>query len=428
MGVHHKLIRFSIKENLRPLQNNGTSHLDRLKFHHLVSELPVAEVLRGLPQNRLGEKSLRTSILGTRLTAILSYYKAMTNRRAELEHLYYRCLQTEQPWERLGLIQEGERMAEADEESLFSFRMLLANTGFDVDKPELSLAAFTWCLYTFDHNRNLSHHLHWMLMKFKSVVWSLNFYPQTTLKQLDDISEEFRTRLLRAGYSARSYYELRSDLAIDSGRLEEAVALIEVWRRMRKDVLSSNDASEANKLVYVYSYARQWETAIEISEPLRRGVLRSDTIPNHTYSMIAKSYIKLGDLDQGLYYAHEGVLATEGSLEYLEETYELMEDFALLGRYGSGIELMERRMSWLKLVGDPFDRYRFYASALMLLKPALKENPDLQLRLSTAYLQENHLKDNRADTLLQYYEKEAHTLGTAFNRRNGNTHWTDYFL
>jgi hypothetical protein len=54
-------------------------------------------------------------------------------------------------------------------------------------------------------------------------------------------------------------------------------------------------------------------------------------------------------------------------------------------------------------------------------------NPDLQLRFSESVIAENGLKDNRADTALADFSLKADALGKAFNQRNGNTHWTDYY-
>jgi hypothetical protein len=88
---------------------------------------------------------------------------------------------------------------------------------------------------------------------------------------------------------------------------------------------------------------------------------------------------------------------------------------------------MERRIGCLSLT-RPLRKYRFYASAVLLLKPALEINPDLQLRLPESFLTENDLKDTRAETVLTYFSSQADILGKAFNKRNGNTHWTDYFL
>ncbi len=335
---------------------------------------------------------------------------------------YNKAVAAPEPRQRLTLLQEGEARFESDVEALLVFRVQMSHSALEIDQPELGLASMLWALQTLDKNPNLSRYLQWMLHLLSWLTNAIQEYPQITLAQRDTILNEYGKRLLQAGYSPRGFVETHSIAASYAGFLKEALHLRLKAQEMPLDKMCNDLAIAVNCLVYLYYQLGNWEETLRTAEPIISGAIKNDVVPRWTYPMIAKAYFKNGDREKGFQYTNRGIRAIEGRDDF-EVASELMEDCALIGLTDGGIDLLERHYRLLEL-SRPLSKYRFYASATLVLNTA---DRDQQLKIAPSFLEEHKLANNRIGTLLDYFSSQADSLGKAFNERNGNTHWTDYF-
>ncbi len=328
---------------------------------------------------------------------------------------------------RLSLIQEAERIAEADglsESDLFDIRMALCDAAVFSGQVHVLLVAFTWCCAVYDRRRAEFQDQDWsILWRFKWMLPKLASFPNVARGQIESALEDFLRRTREAGYTDRSYHYMRFILAQRMGEFDEAVHRREQWALFSRDRLSDCLACETNNVVEFSVEAKRWGEALEQAAPIIAGRQTCAEVPHATLGPIAKAAANLGQLENARTWIKRGIRMTAGNLAFLNTTASMVDALAALGDYEAGLRLFEKRLRWAIESRDNRDRLLYFIAGLALLDRALRSEGHFRVKIPEEIRNGAHLPDNDAESVRAWLELEARKLGHAFDQRNGNGYW-----
>lgn len=305
-----------------------------------------------------------------------------------------------------------------DLESGYHFRIEMMNQAQFCGHPERVIAALAWCLQLSD-DEPLRFNSREPLWQYKWLVVSLPEFhsvsPGTIDAALDDLSERF----IRAGWGQHGPIKLRMSVALTMGDVAAAGGYYEAWCRQRRGSGSDCPACDADDVVRLLIAQHQPEAAIQAAGPLLRGKLRCAEMPQITYGRVLQPLMELGRIDDARKYHSLGAKVPVNDAQLLVTTTRHIEFLARAGQLDCATELLQRRLAVALEAPNPRERFYVYAAAARLMRRHLEAE-----HTGTALVLPAPLRDQQADdaeSLAQYFEREAEALATKFDQRNGNS-------
>lgn len=331
------------------------------------------------------------------------------------------------PREKSSLLREAIRIADENDDVQWAVEMRLdliyELNQLSEDQEEITV--FSRILDDYENNKDLIQEDD-ILWKYKW-IWGCAFdLPEIPKVQVDAIAEDFKTRILRNGYSARSYYHL---LSVQNTRMRQYDKAKEYADKMQNEKLDDMmcEACELNFLLDIYLETGKFDEAYHRAQPL---ISRQVTC----YEANLRAFLKLS------YYAQKAgrtEIATDMCARAEEALVGREKDEYLLPYLGSfityyfmtnpqrGWEYVECCVPW-SLRTSKYKKYRFGCDMAEALK--YESRPEVKLELPEEFPFYNAEGIYQVAELRDYFYKQAEGLAHQYDTRNGNNGYMERIL
>lgn len=342
----------------------------------------------------------------------------------QIQKIMVKVEQHAQPDDKIRLLKEAISLADAhnDLEWGFDLRMELMDQEFYTAHDNESLTAFAWLLEACDQHPDLFDEDE-LLWNYKWMISAARNNPGISFEQIDTILEDFKVRTQRNGYSLRPYYGQKLCLELyHLNNPQKAKEYLDLQSMEQRDSISDCRACELDDSVSVEIALGNIEKALDMSKDLFSGKLSCAHVPYMTYCSFLSHFHENKDMKK----ADEFFVKAEKSLEEMEN------DSSQIGNIGTMInflndydkerawEYFQKYIHW-SLECDEKSKFDISAEVLSLLKTG-----------GTKVLQINSAMPwYKADgnynllELYNYYHKQATEIASRFDKRNGNTCFTN---
>ena len=294
------------------------------------------------------------------------------------------------------------------------------------------LAPFVWCLARQAERPDLfderaSFHLRW---HYKWAVTAAARNPAVPLEQVRTLEDGMEAFYREQGASMHTVHGQRFYVARNLGRGDEARAELVAWRATPRDDSSDCEACDPERQVVQAIDDGDDELAIATAVPVLAGEIGCFEQPASIRTTVLLPLLRTGrtraawDAHVRAYRAYRHDPRHVGGLE--DHFYYL----ALSGHVDRGLRILRRHASWTALCDSASDLEGFVCGAAVLLHQATREGRGGE-RLGVD-LPENPTwcpgaAVGAGSTLAEAAarcEAWARRIDTAYDRRNGNDHWT----
>jgi hypothetical protein len=328
------------------------------------------------------------------------------------------------PDDRIALLKQAINLADAhnDVEWAFDLRLDLIRDEKDTSRCDESLPAFTWILDAYDRNPELFDEEDF-LWEYKWMLGSVRRNSSISLEQMETITEDFKTRLLRNGYSLRPYYTTKIHTAFFLDNLDDAKKYIDLRNKEIKDEMANCRACELDDDVELEFRLGNYEKALTVGNNMLTKKIICTHMPFSCYCTCVKYFQKSGDMEK----AYEYFQKAEADLAELSDTSQISE-IGIMIRFLTDYDkekawsFFEQHAHWNVNSEDYLD-FLFSVSVLPLLKS--KETKILNVNSSLEWYREDNTYD--IEEIYNYYYKKAKDLAERFDRRNGSGYFNEQF-
>jgi tetratricopeptide (TPR) repeat protein len=328
------------------------------------------------------------------------------------------------PDDRIALLKQAINIADAcnDIEWGFDLRLDLIRDEKETSHCDESLPAFTWILDIYEKNPELFNEEDF-LWEYKWMLGSVRRNSLISLEQIESIIEDFKTRLLRNGYSLRPYYTTKAHLAFFLDNLDDARKYIEMRNLEVRDEMSNCRACELDDDVELELRLGNFEKALTMGNSMLTKKVTCTHMPFSCYCTCVKYFQKAGDMEK----AYEYFQKAETDLAELSDISQISE-IGIMVRFLTDFDkekawtFFEQHAHW-NIDSEDYLDFLFSVSVLPLWagegKRVLNVNPSLEW----------YRKDNTYDLkeVYNFYYKKAKDLAERFDKRNGNSYFSEQF-
>ncbi|MDR2026788.1 MAG: hypothetical protein LBQ01_04415 [Prevotellaceae bacterium] len=342
----------------------------------------------------------------------------------QIQKLLLRKEKLSSPLDRITLLKQAINLADAhnDIEWGFDLRLDLIRDEKDTSHCDESLPAFTWILDAYDKNPEMFDEEDF-LWEYKWMLGSVRRNSSISLEQIESIAEDFKTRLLRNGYSLRPYYTAKAHLAFFLNSPADAKKYIDLRNQEVRDEMSNCRACELDDDVELEMRLGNLEKAITVGNSMLTKKVTCTHMPFSCYCTCVKYFMKAGDTEKALEYFRKA----EADLAQLSDTSQISE-IGIMIRFLTDYDrekawtFFEQHAHW-NVDSEDFLDFLFSINVLPLLKGegsrVLNVNPSLEW----------YREDNTYDLkeVYNYYYKKAKDLAERFDKRNGSGYFGEQF-
>jgi hypothetical protein len=332
---------------------------------------------------------------------------------------------------KLALLEEAARLADSIQNVQYGYeiRNEIMETATFSGRDDLLLVAFTWNLAQFDKDPEEFDEFD-LLWKYKWVIGNVTNFPEVNRKQvfamLDDIERRYKT----FGSTLQVIWSLRRDVLLDFGLPDEADAANEKYRKLGRDPLSDCAACSAGSECDFHVMRGRWKKAVtSVNDVLAKNMTCAEE-PHRTYSRVLYPLLKTGELDRARDYQARGakLIAKEG-MEFLRAHGRQLEFLALTDDIPRAKRVLERRFNDAIGSVDVNSRMRFYRAAWIFCE-CLKADGATRIKIQLPDHETLPAVDDKGNrdtgALADWFRDESLALAKRFDKRNGNTWFSDY--
>jgi hypothetical protein len=326
------------------------------------------------------------------------------------------------PNDRIALLKQAINLADVhnDPEWGFDLRLDLIRDEKNTSRCNESIPAFVWILDAYDKNPELFDEKDF-LWEYKWMLGSVRRNSAISLEQIDSIFEDFKTRLLRNGYSLRPYYTSKVHLAFLLGNPDDAQKYLAIRNRTARDEMTNCRACELDDDVELEFRLGNFDKALTVGNSLLTKKITCTHMPFGCYCTCVQYFRKAGDMEK----AYEYFQKAEADLSELTDTSQIAETGIML-RFLTDFDrekawtFFEQYAHWNVDSEEYFD-FLFSINALPLLNGegcrVLNVHHSLPwYRVDNTYT----LKE-----IYIYYYNKAKDLAERFDKRNRNRYFSE---
>jgi len=346
----------------------------------------------------------------------------MTDPRTHMQRLRQEAKALPDGPAKVAVLEEAVRLADChrDGEWAYQLRRDLFAAGTDSGRPDVSLAAFAWCLAQFDRQPGRFDRDE-LLWGFKGIIGDAASFPEVSRRQLEDMLADMERRYRQAGSTMHAYHETCRDFYLQIGDLPNARRAQARLRRSRCDTHSSCAACLAGGDVWYYSDRRHWRRAAEAAQPVLAGQLTCHFQPHGTLTNVLLPLLHLGRVDEARVYQKRGyrLICQDTSCVSLH-AYQLR-FLVLVGDLAQAKRLLERHLP-AALTTVVLDRRLVFLFAAALWTERLLAQGICQVKVRLPAGPPPPAANGKSDVqaLKQWFTDEARVLARRFDARNGN--------
>lgn len=215
-----------------------------------------------------------------------------------------------------------------------------------------------------------------MLWMFKWIVEAATEFPQIEKKQVLGWFSEFRSELLKNGYSLRTWYEKRAIFYCCCDRAKMRLDY-EDFLNAPKDPMSDGTASELNSMVRFELELGRHDRAMKAATEIFTRSLHTEEVPCKTFHYLLTDAIRRGDRETADKYAGPLRGFCSGERFQLEPVGTIL-CYDALTDPARGLQFYAKNKSLRENSRNPFLCFWFDRGAAKLLTAAAKQGLSMQ--------------------------------------------------
>jgi hypothetical protein len=331
---------------------------------------------------------------------------------------------------RVDLLEQAAEIAEShnDSELAFEARHALIGAGLSSDQCAVMLVAFTWCLAHHDQDPE-RFGIHRILWEFRWVVSSLATFPEIRLAKIEEMTAEMARRYQMLGVSPRSFALMLRKMAIDMGDLKRANEAHEMLRRCPEDFLSDGPVTERGFDISFRLFRREYARAITAATPFLDRSLRSEHFEGQACADVLFPLVRANRAAEAMMYHRRGYRLRGANARHLDSIGKHISFLALTDNSDKAVRLFDKHFSAAVQTTNDFTRLKFYLELLTLFDRLVKSNIEtIKLAISggsTASVMSDARGRVSVRELHHWLLEQTKSLAERFDRRNGNTHYSN---
>lgn len=323
------------------------------------------------------------------------------------------------PREKANLLREAIRIADENEDVEWATEMRLdliyELNLISADVEEI--AVFSRILDDYENHKDLIKEDDF-LWKYKW-IWASTFdIPDVPMEQVKAVGEDYKTRILRNGYSLRTYYHRWSVEYTRMRQYDKAKEYIDKTLAEKVDDQSC-EACELNFMLDYYLETGQFDEAYSRAQPLIAKQISCYEANLRAYLKLAYYAQKAGkpEIAADMCARAEEGLAGREKDEYMILYLGLFIAYCFMTKPERGWEYAERCIGW-SLHTSTLKKYRFSCDMLEALK--YESRPEVRLNLPEDFPLYRPDGVYPVSALRDYFYQQAETLAQRYDARNGN--------
>ncbi|MDR1582579.1 MAG: hypothetical protein LBS55_04860 [Prevotellaceae bacterium] len=328
------------------------------------------------------------------------------------------------PYEKVKLIKKAINIADAHNDIGWGFdlRKQIIEAEQNTSSCAEGIPAFVWLLETHKNCPEICDEKDFM-PEYKWMIQVARRSANVSMQQFESIVEDYKTRLLRNGYSLHSYYTAKVQMAFQQNRLNEAKEYLDLRKSEKRDALSCCVACEIHDLVEYEFLCGDITKAVTVGAdifsikeycryiPFRTVCVALNILNKHGYGNSAEQLFKIANLS--LQRMQTGDMSNIGYIGLII--------YFLTGKdKNRAKDLFEKYLDW-SLNCEDYYNFQFSSRSLSLFKGS--GNCSLNINSAIPWYKPSGVYE--LPELYEYYKNQATTLATKFDARNGNTNLTD---
>lgn len=340
------------------------------------------------------------------------------NHNLEIQKILLTVDKTERIEDKIKFLKEAIKIADINNDINWGVDLRLNLLHNEIDTPGChnSFPAFTWILNAYDNNPELMDESEF-LWEYKWMADEAISSCDISLEQVDQIFEDLRKRLIRNGYSDRSYYSTLIFKHMFLGDWQGAREALEKRDQCTRDQMTDNEAWEHNIRVLLPLKEGNFDEAVYKAQDILSGKLTSNGLPFATLSCLcyylskgkdcrAEEYTRLANLEM----AKESVTSS-----FICNVAQVIFSLYVIGEKDKAWQHFEETAEWFLMASD-FLRFDY----LIFIMPLIQEKGTRTLNIS--YKMPYYKEDNiyNIEDLYNYYRPIAETYAIKFDERNKN--------
>ncbi len=290
----------------------------------------------------------------------------------------------------------------------------------------------------FDKHPEFQEEFHHDLMwSYKWIIGSIGNFTQLPLKQIENLFEQYIDFCKRFNYNLRSYYHKLINFMIHNVLPEDkfcGLTIKEAYKKFsltKRDDMSDCHACETDfEMFYYIEVEHDMEKALKKAKNILNGNLRCAEIPHVTYEELAYGYFCQGDIVNAEKYVRKAVriiLKDYGDEGGLLQSKSICFGILAYTDPKKSLTVMKKCLPYTVNNKNNSDMFYFYQAAYNLFSQ-LNEHEIEKVRLKLPYRNENIYKEDgiySTSELSEYFYDKAMEIAGKFDKRNGNSIYTD---
>jgi hypothetical protein len=311
---------------------------------------------------------------------------------------------------KIALLEEAIRIADAHLSFSHQYhaRMGLTEAAVMSGRVEKGIVSFAWCLANFERG---DHHYsdYTIIWHYKWICGNIKEFPDVSKAKIEEMLEDYRQWLQKAGYNLRSYYKLQRSWAEHRGDSEQAQQYFAKWQETEDDVMTDCEACEVNSEVYYWLNQGQFDTAYEKAQPLLKGGLTCHSVPQTTYSELLLPLLERGRKEEADTFYQRCYKGIHGESGFTSTAGDLIKYLVVVNQE-KAISVFEEFVNEVYQSRVPLTKYDFYLPSSLLLSYLTPDQQKL-LRMPEGLTPEK-------------IETEMREIAVKFDQRNGTPCFT----
>jgi hypothetical protein len=330
---------------------------------------------------------------------------------------------------KLAMLEEVVRLADSinDIPLAFEMRINLFHPAYQADRPEVSIAAFSWCLAQHDRQPRDDFY-QYLIDNYAGVIADLGNFPNVSRTQILDLLDDMERRHKTFGSTLHVVWSLRRDIFLDLGEHESAKKAHLVYVRKKPDDFSIPPLADLSNRADYFAIIGQYAKSVRaVEEYLSRGTTERDLIAE-TSLMMLTPLTRLRKFDRAAEcFAHVEAKSRRYTSTQLRESVRILFYLSMTDQFAKAKAIFERTLPHTIDNFDGLGRLHFFRTAwLMTLRMKRHGIGTLKLRLTGPGPAATEDGQYPIDAVGKWLEGEAKAIAKRFDARNGNAWWSDY--
>ncbi|MGL6076102.1 MAG: hypothetical protein ACRC8S_18240 [Fimbriiglobus sp.] len=291
-------------------------------------------------------------------------------------------------------------------------------------RPDLLFVHFSWCVaYTDKHPDTPADDLLWT---FRWVLDSMPWFPEITLGQIQQSTEDMKRRYEREGCSLRPYWVLKRRNADKMGHLDEAKDANIRYKRCRRDGFCDDPETEDAFDVYHLEYLKQYKAAIARAEPFLNGTYTEAHFQIGISDTLLVPLVRFGRIDEAKKLQKKSARLVSTRPEFLGTADNQIEFLAVIGDLAGAVKCFDQHIDAAYHIPGKFDFFStLLAVKLMITRLKRKQKQAILLKVPEEMIPGHTERFAPLEAWEAWVTPELERLASLANERNGNTFYSE---